>query len=242
MKISLIAPVRAAVAAITALAAMSATAAPTIETVGPTVKAKAGQEVKRIVKSKVPGLYEVHTDTQLFYTDEKGEYMLFGAHVFSTKDGANHTQQRQDELIGYKFADLPLKDAIKIVRGDGKRVVVTFEDANCSYCRQLTKTLDEAGNMTHYLFLVGMLGPDSATKAKSVMCASDPGKAWLDVMAGKPAPAAPEAGAACTAPFARNAELAKKYRVQGTPAMFFTTGERSPGSLPLVELEKRLAK
>ncbi len=196
----------------------------------------------RIVKSKVPGLYEVQTETQLFYTDEKGEYMIFGAHVFSTKDGSNHTQQRQDELAGYKFADLPLKDAIKIVRGDGKRVLVTFEDANCGYCRQLTKTLDEAGNLTHYVFLVAMLGADSATKAQGVMCASDPAKAWLDVMAGKPAPAAPEAGAACAAPLARNGEMAKKYRVQGTPAMFFKTGERSAGSMSLQALEKLLAK
>lgn len=227
--------------AITSAMAMLSTAhaAPTKEQVAKTVKDMANQEVLKIEKSRIKGLYEIHTPTQLFYTDETGEYVLFGAHVFATKDNADHTQQRQDELAGYKFSELPLKDALKVVRGDGKRVLVTFEDANCGYCKQLTKTLDQAGNVTHYVFLVSMLSPDSGDKANAIWCSSNPQKTWLDWMTANKAPTPVEK---CDSPVVRNGALAKKLRVNGTPAMFFKGGERSPGSLPLAEIEKRFAK
>ena len=40
----------------------------------------------------------------------------------------NVTQERMKVLTGIKFSELPLEDAIKHVRGNGKRVIATFED------------------------------------------------------------------------------------------------------------------
>ena len=39
---------------------------------------------------------------------------------------------------------------------------------------------------------------------------------------------------------ARNTELGRKHRVQGTPATVFEDGTRAPGAVPAAELEKQL--
>lgn len=222
------------------LAAPVAHAAPDVEVVKKSVKAVTKLDVVKVQPSKIPGLYEVQTDGPLFYTDAKGEYILLGATVFSTKDNANYSQKRMNELAGYKFADLPLKDAIKVVRGDGKRVIVTFEDPNCGYCKQLNKTLDEMGNTTHYVFMMGMLGPESVAKANAIWCSADPAKSWMDWMTGGKAVPAPAQD--CQTPVERNGKLGQKYRVQGTPAIFFPNGDREQGAVSAPVLEQHFAK
>lgn len=228
--------------ALSLFAAMSlsspAMAAPPLEKVKKTVQAVANQDVVKVEKSKITGLYEVHTASQLFYTDEKGEYVLFGSHVFSTKDNSNYTEKRMGEIAGYKFSDLPLKDAIKIVRGDGSRTLVTIEDPNCGYCKQFTKTIEQAGNVTHYVFLVGILGAESTTKARNIWCSPNPAQSWRDWMLDGKVPAE----AQCEAPLERNGQMMGKYRMFGTPAVLFKNGDRAAGALPLAELEKRFAR
>jgi len=233
---------RPAVVALAAalLAAPAAQAQPDVEAVKKSVKAVTQLDVVKVERSKIPGLYEVQTAGQVFYTDAKGEYILLGAHVFSTKDNSNYSQKRMNELAGYKFADLPLKDAIKVVRGDGKRVIVTIEDPNCGFCKQLNKTLDEVGNTTHYVFMVGMLGQESVAKANAIWCSADPAKSWMDWMTGGKAVPAPAQD--CATPVERNGKLGQKYRVLGTPAIFFQNGDREQGAVPAAELEKHFAK
>lgn len=232
---------RAVIAVVTlVLSAAAAQAAPDLDAVKKSIKEVTKLDVVKIEPSKITGLYEVQTASQIFYTDAKGEYILLGAQVFATRDNANYTEKRMNELAGYKFADLPLKDAIKIVRGNGKHVLVTFEDPNCGYCKRLTKTLDEVGDSTHYVFLVGMLGEDSTAKAKAIWCSTNPAKTWTDWMVdGKPVPSP---GGECETPLTRNGAMAAKYRVHGTPSIFFPNGDRVPGAIPADQLLKHFAK
>jgi len=232
---------RAAVAIAAALlAAAAAQAAPDVEAVKRSIKAVTKFDVVKIEPSKIPGLYEVQTAGQLFYTDAKGEYILLGAHVFATKDNANYSQKRMNELAGYKFTDLPLKDAIKIVRGNGQRTIVTFEDPNCGYCKQLNRTLDEMSDTTHYVFMVAMLGADSVAKSTAIWCSTDPARTWVDWMTS--AKAVPTPAKECETPVDRNGKLGQKYRIQGTPAIFFPNGDREQGAVPSSQLEKHFAK
>jgi thiol:disulfide interchange protein DsbC len=39
----------------------------------------------------------------------------------------------------------------------------------------------------------------------------------------------------------RNLEFARKYRINGTPALFFVDGTRVPGVVPVEKLEQLLA-
>jgi thiol:disulfide interchange protein DsbC len=127
---------------------------------------------------------------------------------------------------------------VKRVRGNGKRVLYTFEDPNCGYCRELQKELMKLSDVTIYTFLWPILSPDSVDKSRAVWCAKDRAKAWDDLMSRG---VAPQAGAQCDAPFDKNHELAQRFGIRGTPAVFLADGRQvGAGYVPAAELEQAL--
>jgi len=193
------------------------------------VEAKLGK-VEKIVRAPIAGMWEVTVNSQIFYADDKAAYVLFG-NLLETKTGKNLTAERQ-------FNALPLDLAVKQVRGSGKNIMVTFEDPNCGYCKKLAKDILTLKDVTVYTFLLPVLGDDSFEKSKAIWCAPDKSKAWTDWMtAGKAPPAAP---AKCdTAGLDKSAQLGGRLSIRGTPAIFFSTGERVGGYIPAAEIEKR---
>ncbi len=193
------------------------------------IEANVGK-VEKISKAPIAGLWEAVVDGQIFYADDKGTYLLAG-NLIEIKTGKNLTAERQ-------FNALPLDLAVKQVRGNGKNILVTFEDPNCGYCKKLAKELQSIKNITTYTFLYPVLGEDSLEKSKMIWCSADKAKAWSDWMTNaKPLPAAP---AKCdTAGLEKSIALGQKLRINGTPAMFFATGERVGGYIPATEIEKR---
>ncbi|MCE9568836.1 MAG: DsbC family protein [Rhodocyclales bacterium] len=189
-------------------------------------------KVEKIVKAPMAGIWEVTVDSQIFYVDDKANYLLFG-NLLDMKTGKNLTAERQ-------FNSLPLDLALKQVRGTGKNVMVTFEDPNCGYCKKLAKDILTLKDVTVYTFLLPVLGDDSFEKSKAIWCAPDKAKAWVDWMtAGKAPPAMP---AKCdTTGLNKSAQLGGKLRINGTPAIFFASGERVGGYIPVAEIEKRFA-
>ncbi len=199
----------------------------------------AGAKVEGVSKTPYLGLYEVRVGGEILYTDEKANYLILGE-IVDAKTRQNLTQARVNQLSAINFADLPLDVAIKQVRGNGKRVLATFEDPNCGYCKKLAKELLTLNDVTVYTFLTPVLGPDSRKKSEAIWCASDRVKAWTDWMTTNVAPAA--AGASCdTAGLQKSVALGEKYRVRGTPTIFLSNGERIPGYVPVAQLEKRLS-
>lgn len=188
-------------------------------------------KVEKISKSPIAGMWEVVVDGQIFYADDKGSYLIAG-NLVELKTGKNLTAERQ-------FNTLPLELAIKQVRGNGKKVLVTFEDPNCGYCKKLAKEMQPLKDITIYTFLYPVLGEDSTEKSKAIWCASDKTKAWTDWMLAGKAPAAP--GTCDTAGLDKSTELGRKLRISGTPALFFATGERVGGYIPVAEIEKRFS-
>lgn len=195
------------------------------------VEAKLGK-VEKIVRAPMAGIWEVTVDGQIFYSDDKGTYLLFG-NLLEMKTGKNLTAERL-------FNSLPLDLAMKQVRGSGKNVMVTFEDPNCGYCKKLAKDILMLKDVTVYTFLYPVLGDDSYEKSKAIWCAPDKSKAWTDWMtAGKAPPAVP---AKCDiSGLDKSAQLGRKLRINGTPAIFFAGGERVGGYIPAAEIEKRFA-
>lgn len=219
-------PLLAAVLACVSLAAVADEA-----DVKKAVEAKLGK-VEKIVRAPMAGIWEVTVDGQIFYSDDKGAYLIFG-NLLETKTGKNLTAERQ-------FNSLPLDLALKQVRGSGKHIMVTFEDPNCGYCKKLARDLQTLKDVTIYTFLYPVLGDDSYEKSKAIWCAPDRSKAWTDWMNnGKALPAIP---AKCdTAGLDKSALLGHKLRINGTPAIFFANGERVGGYIPAAEIEKRFS-
>lgn len=197
-----------------------------------------GPAVESVKATAYGGLYEVVLKNgQLVYTDAKNSFIIDGS-IIDTASRRDVTQQRMNELSAIDFSKLPLDQAVKVVKGKGSRVIATFEDPNCGYCKRLGKELAEMDDITIYTFLYPILSEDSRTKSQNIWCAKDRAKAWSDwLVAGK----APAEASCDTATIARNVELGQSLRINGTPTIFLADGSRIGGYVPRAELEKALA-
>jgi len=196
-------------------------------------------KVENVARMPFPGLYEVVFDGQVVYTDEKLNYLMSG-NLFDLRNAQerNLTRDRRDQMAsGALLKAQP--NAIKRVRGNGKRLVYTFEDPNCGYCKQLQKELNKMTDITVYTFLLPILSPDSVEKAKAVWCAKDRAKTWDDLMNKASLPA--NAVKTCATPLEENQALAQRFGVRGTPAVYLANGQQVGGFLPAAQLEQALA-
>jgi thiol:disulfide interchange protein DsbC len=180
------------------------------------------------------GLWEIVIGTEVFYVDQEVNYAFVGR-VLDAKTRDDLTAKKRDELLRVDFKSLPLDQAFKIVRGDGSRKLVTFEDPNCGYCKKLYRDIAGLKNVTIYTFLYPILSQDSFDKSKAIWCAKDRAKAWDDWMLNGKAPAS--AAADCKNPLQQNMELGRKLEVTGTPTIVFADGRRMPGAVPLEKIE-----
>lgn len=194
-------------------------------------------KIDEVAKTPMNGLYEVRVnETDIFYTDAEGNFLLQGV-LIDTKARRNLTEERTEKLNAIDFAALPIKDAFTIVRGSGKRKMAVFEDPNCGYCKRFERDLQKVSDVTIYMFLYPILGADSTDKAKSIWCAKDKPKAWQDHMVRDQ----PVTKASCdTAAVDRNIEFGRKFKITGTPTLFFADGSRVPGAIASAQVEKFL--
>ena len=194
-------------------------------------------KIDEVNKTPMPGLFEVRVGSDLYYADAEGNYLLHGT-LIDTRQQRNLTQEREEKLLAIPFDSLPLKDAFTMVRGNGKRKVAVFEDPNCPYCKTFERDLQKINDVTIYMFLYPILGPDSTQKSKNIWCAKDPKDAWTDFMLRGKAPAQ----ASCdTSAIDRNVAFGRKHRITGTPTMILADGSRVPGAISAADVEKLLA-
>jgi thiol:disulfide interchange protein DsbC len=201
----------------------------------------AGAKVDSVRKAGALGLYEVVVGGEILYTDDKVTHFVLG-HIIDPKTRKDLTQERLDKLSAIKFSELPLDLAIKQVKGNGgngKRVIATFEDPNCTYCKKLAKELQGVTDVTVYTFLYPILSPDSQVKSKAIWCAPDRAKAWNDYMLNGVAPAAAKCD---TSGLDKVMDLAQKLRIRGTPAIFLADGTRVPGFMEKAQIEQAMAQ
>ena len=194
-------------------------------------------KIDEISKSPIPGLYELRVGTDILYSDEQGNHLIEGS-IIDTRTRANLTKAREDKLNAIDFASLPLKDAIVWKQGSGARKIAVFADPNCGYCKKFERELQQVKDVTVYTFLIPILGGDSPEKSTNLWCSKDRTRAWLDWMLEGKAP--PRSMGQCETPVARNLALARKHKINGTPAIIFEDGSRVPGALGAEQLEKQL--
>lgn len=186
-----------------------------------------GIKIDSVNKSLISGLYEVVVDgDHIIYADKDGKYVIDGIMV-ETSTKRNLTQEKIDKLTVVGFDSLPLQQAIKIVKGDGKRRMAVFSDPDCPFCKKLEPELAKLTNVTIYIFEYPLpMHTDSARKSRLVWCSPDPVKAWDDLMLnGK----VPEGKDDCANPIQDNLALGEKLHVQGTPNIILSNGKRIPG-------------
>jgi thiol:disulfide interchange protein DsbC len=174
------------------------------------------------------------------YSDPTGNYVFLGS-LMDTRTRANLTNDRINERNAVAFESLPLGQAIKVVKGNGKRRLVVFSDPDCPFCKQLERTLAGINDTTVYVLLypITSLHPDAENKAHAIWCSKDRVATWLSWMREQQPPKA--VSAPCKDdPVDSLQALGKKLYISSTPTLMFPSGKRISGALPAKELEPLL--
>ena len=195
-------------------------------------------QIDEVSATPMKGLFEIRIGSDLFYSDANGRFLIQGE-LIDTQVRRNLTEDRLRQLTTVAYKDLPLKDAITIVRGSGARQLAVFADPNCGYCKRFEKDLQSVNNVTVHLFLIPFLSPDSAEKSRNIWCAKEPITAWDDWMLRDKLPASAQCDATA---LQRNLAFARKYKINGTPTLFFADNDRIASALGAQEVEERLTK
>jgi thiol:disulfide interchange protein DsbC len=199
-----------------------------------------GAKIEGIQPAPIPGLYEVRYRAAegigVFYTDANANYIVSGK-IYDARSSRNLTDETLRKLNAVKFDALPFSQAVKIQRGNGKRVVAMFSDPYCPYCQRFEKTLQEIDDITIYVFMYPVIRPELAAQSKAVWCSPDRSKAWLDLALHQRPPAV---SATCETPVEKNLALGKSLGVTATPTMILPTGEKVSGGMQAADFREVL--
>lgn len=205
-------------------------------------KLGAGARVEGVQPTPIAGLYEVHLQSregpQLVYTDENADHILLGT-LYDAQRGRNLTEERMRQLTAIDFGTLPLDLAVKVQRGNGRRVLAVFSDPYCPACRQFEQVLAQVDDITIYYFMYPVIRPERVAHSRAVWCSADRAKAWI-ALAARAQPQVPSAKPDCETPVERVLELGRALGINSTPTLFFTTGERVRGGLRAPDLVAQL--
>lgn len=187
-----------------------------------------GVKVDKVTKTQFGGLYEVLVGDEIVYTDEKADYLFIGR-LIDARTRIDLTEERLEKLtaVDLKWSDLPLDQAVKTVRGNGKRVMAVFSDPHCPACRQLDSALQNVTDATIYTFLYPVIHPELRKHSEAIWCSKDQSKAYFDLALNRQVPTAQPN---CPTPIDRNLALGHKLRVNSTPTIFFKDGRRVKGA------------
>jgi thiol:disulfide interchange protein DsbC len=225
-----------------ALLAWSALAPADEATIRRNLEPRLGVKIDGVQPGPVQGLFEVRFRTpdgvQLVYVDATGTYVIQGK-IYDLRTDRDLTEERLRKLNAIKFESLPLELAVKVQRGNGKRVLAMFSDPYCPACRQFERVLAQLDNITVYVFMYPVIRPENADHSRAVWCAPDRVKAWLD-LAAAPKPKLPDAPKGCGDPVDKVLKLGRSLGVNSTPTLFLANGERLAGGLSAPDLAELL--
>lgn len=120
------------------------------------------------------------------YVTADGQHAIVGTMIDA--EGNDLSEAPLDELVrapqeGQVWQQLEQSHWIQDGQADAPRVLYTFTDPNCPYCRQFweqARPWVEAGEVQLRHIMVGILQPDSPAKASALLGAEDPEAALHD--------------------------------------------------------------
>ena len=201
-----------------------------------------GAKIEGVQPAPISGLFEVQIraaeGVQIVYTDATGNFVIQGS-IVDLRQGRDLTRERMQKLSAIDFKKLPLDLAVKIQRGNGKRVLAMFSDPYCPACRQFERSLAQLNDVTIYVFMYPVIRPENADHSRAVWCSPDKVKAWLELAAAAK-PKIPDTPARCDNPVDKVLALGKSLGVNSTPTLYLTNGEKVSGGLPAADLRELL--
>jgi 2-polyprenylphenol 6-hydroxylase len=199
-----------------------------------------GVKIEGVQPAPIPGLWEVRFRNEdgmrVIYTDSTGAYVIDG-NIHEVRTNRDLTEERLRKLNAIKFEALPLDQAVKVQRGNGRRVMAMFSDPYCPYCVKFEKVLQQVNDITVYVFMYPVIRPMNADHSKAVWCSPDRAKAWLELALDHKRPSAP---ASCDNPVEKNLQLGRSLGVNSTPTLILANGDRVSAGLSATDLTQLL--
>ena len=131
--------------------------------------------IDQVVKSDLPGFYEVIISGQIVYVTEDGKYLLQGK-LYDVPQKKDLTSARVAVMREQALAKLPESKEMIFAPPNPKHTVTVFTDVDCPYCRQFHKQITEynrLGIAVHYVLYPLDIHPGADKKAAAVWCSKD---------------------------------------------------------------------
>jgi thiol:disulfide interchange protein DsbC len=200
--------------------------------------------IDTVVKSPVPGFYEVVISGQVAYVSADGKYLLQG-NLYDVPHKRDLTSARIASVRADALAKLSASKEIVFAPANPKHTITVFTDVDCPYCRAFHKKIDAMnaiGIAVHYVMFPLDIHPNADRQAVAVWCAKDRNAAYTAAMEGKMPP-----DGKCENPVAETKALGLKLGINATPTLLAEDGSQidlgkasSPQSL-LAELDRMAA-
>jgi thiol:disulfide interchange protein DsbC len=192
-----------------------------------------GLQVEDVRISPVTGVYEITRGSDVSYVSSDGRYAIVGDMIDLDSD-ANLSENRRRGIRQRMLETVPESEMLVFSPKDPKYTITVFTDIDCGYCRKLHSQIadyNRLGIRVRYLFFPRS-GPDTESwhKAEAVWCSSNRNEALTKAKNGENIPEKKDCAA--NRIVARDFELGNKLAVDGTPAIFLSTGEMLGGYAP----------
>lgn len=190
--------------------------------------------VKTIKPSSVDGLYEVLTNSGVYYVSKNTQFLVHGNIYDLDNKMENVTEKSLTVLRQEKLKEFE-KEMIVYKAEQEKHVITVFTDTSCGYCQKLHSEMadyNKLGITVRYLaFPRGGLKSNTYNTMVSIWCADDPKLAMDNAKLRKPIESK-----TCNNTVKEQYELGQFFGVTGTPALVLEDGSLQPGYLPAARL------
>ena len=191
------------------------------------VRLAPGAKVDAIVKSDLPGFYEVVTNGQVVYISADGKYLIQGE-IVDVAQKTNLTSRAQSAVRLAALKALPKTKRLVFAPANPKYTITVFTDVDCPYCRQFHKQIaayNQVGIAVEYVLFPLSIHPGADKKAEAVWCSQDRNAAYTAAMNGQ------DLGhKTCPNPIAETTALAMKIGIGGTPTILNENGVQVNGN------------
>lgn len=200
--------------------------------------------IDTVVKSDLPGFYEVIISGQIVYVTADGKYLLQG-NLYNVPAKEDLTQARLAAIREQAVKQIPASKQIMFAAENPKHTVTVFTDLDCPYCRAFNKNVaafNKAGISVNYVMFPLDIHPGAEKAAVAIWCAKDRKVALNEAMEGKD-----PGNATCKNPVAETKALGVSMGISATPTVLAEDGTtvnlakaQSPQSF-LAELDRLAA-
>lgn len=187
-------------------------------------------KIDRVVKSDLPGFYEVVVSGQVVYISNDGKYLLQGR-LFDVAARKDLTEARVAAIRADALKTLPHDKMMTFAPEHPKHTVTVFTDVDCPYCRQFHKQIaayNAAGIGVNYVLFPLDIHPGADKKAEAVWCSSDRKAAYTAAMNGQD-----PGKATCSNPVAETKALSIAIGIDSTPTVLAEDGTHVNGSVAM---------